>query len=143
AIAAALFVVEPHMSGLGGDAFYHLHLAGSGAAEVYNGTGPAPASAEPERFAAGMAVRGPHSVSVPGALAALQAMHAAHGRLPWSRLFDAAIGHAREGFAVTHAYRSFAGNSLAVLTPDPRSRAAFLAGADTAPRIAGLIRQPA
>jgi gamma-glutamyltranspeptidase/glutathione hydrolase len=143
AVAATLFVVEPHMSGLGGDAFYHLHLAGGAAAEVYNGTGPAPASADPERFAAGMAVRGPRSVSVPGALAALQAMHAAHGRLPWSRLFDAAIGHARDGFAVTHAYRSFAGDSLAVLTPDPRSRAAFLADADTAPPIGGLIRQPA
>ena len=143
AVATTLFVVEPQMSGLGGDAFYHAHLAERGAAEVYNGTGPAPASALPERFADGMPVRGPRSVSVPGALAALQAMHAAHGRLPWSRLLDAAIGHARDGFAVTHAYHYFAGLSLAVLAPDKLSRAAFLAGAEAAPPVAGLIRQPA
>jgi gamma-glutamyltranspeptidase/glutathione hydrolase len=142
AVATTLFVVEPQMSGLGGDAFYHAYLAGRGAAEVYNGTGRAPASALPERFAAGMPVRGPLSVLVPGALAALYAMHAAHGRLPWSKLLDAAIGHARDGFAVTHAYRYFAEQNLAVLDPHPLSRAAFLAGAEGAPPIAALIRQP-
>ncbi|MGH7211673.1 MAG: gamma-glutamyltransferase, partial [Acetobacteraceae bacterium] len=38
AISLALGVVEPMMSGLGGDGFYHVHIAATGAALVYNGT---------------------------------------------------------------------------------------------------------
>ncbi len=145
AVASTLFVVEPHMSGLGGDAFYHIHLAAEERGSVFNGTGPAPASSNPERFADGMPVRGPRSVSVPGALAGLHALHAAHGRLPWEGLFTHAIGCARDGFAVTHTYRRFAGENRAVVAADERSRAAFLAGAEEtgAPPIAGLIRQAA
>ena len=145
AVASTLFVVEPHMSGLGGDAFYHIHLAPEGRASVINGTGPAPASAEPARFGGGMPVTGPRSVSVPGALAGLHALHAAHGRLPWSSLFAHAIDWARDGFAVTHTYRRFSGDYRGVLAADRRSRAVFLAGAERegAPPIAGLIRQEA
>ncbi len=145
AVATTLFVVEPHMSGLGGDALYHIHLAAEGRSTVVNGTGPAPASASPERFGGGMPVAGPRSVSVPGALAGLHALHAAHGRLPWGALFASAIGCARDGFAVTHTYRRFAGENRAVLAADARSRAVFLAGAerDGAPPVAKLIRQEA
>jgi gamma-glutamyltranspeptidase/glutathione hydrolase len=145
AVAATLAVVEPHMSGLGGDAFYHLHEAGRPCGVVYNGTGPAPRSATPESYAAGMAVTGGRSVSVPGLLAGLQAMHAAHGRLGWAGLFTAAIRCAREGFAVTHAYRHFARTERGMLAADPRSRAVFLADPDQdgVPPLAGLIRQEA
>src|SRR5205085_5264004 len=51
ATAMALAVVEPMMSGLGGDAFYHVFDAKSGRAIVFNGTGPAPLAATPERYA--------------------------------------------------------------------------------------------
>src|SRR5437879_5944361 len=47
ATALALSVVEPMMSGLGGDAFYHVFDAKSGRAIVFNGTGPAPEAATP------------------------------------------------------------------------------------------------
>ena len=42
ATALALAVVEPMMSGLGGDAFYHVFGAKSGKSVVFNGTGSAP-----------------------------------------------------------------------------------------------------
>src|SRR5690349_17488472 len=71
AISLALGVVEPMMSGLGGDGFYHVHIAASDVAAVYNGTGPAPASATAQGFPSGMDVYGPRSISVPGSLAAL------------------------------------------------------------------------
>ncbi|MEJ0018093.1 MAG: hypothetical protein WDN25_16290 [Acetobacteraceae bacterium] len=46
-------------------------------ARCYNATGAAPLAATPERFrAAGIAVRGPLSVSTPGLLAGVGAMHA-------------------------------------------------------------------
>jgi len=49
ATALALRVVEPMMSGLGGDAFYHVFDAAAGEAVVINATGPAPRNATPER----------------------------------------------------------------------------------------------
>src|SRR5579862_5330096 len=69
ATALALAVVEPMMSGLGGDAFYHVFDAKTGRAVVFNGCGPAPRAASPERYAAGIPRTGPMSVSVPGMLA--------------------------------------------------------------------------
>ena len=141
AIALTLGVVEPMMSGLGGDGFYHVHVARGGAAKVYNGTGPAPLAAKPEAFPDGMAVHGPRSVSVPASLAALGAMHAAHGRRSWNTLATHAITHAEEGFAATHGYRHFATDNQRQLAADPRSRATFLADG-AAPSLAGLIRQP-
>ncbi len=142
AVATTLAVVEPHMSGLGGDALYHVFLARTGGSEVFNGTGAAPASASAERFADGIAVRGPRSVSVPGALAGLAALHTAHGTRPWSALFGAAIEAARDGFAVTHAYRHFSADTRAVLAADARSRAVFLDDG-APPPVGALVRQEA
>ena len=91
----------------------------------------------------GIAVRGPLSVSTPGLLAGIGAMHAAHGSLSWRQLCGPAIEHAREGFAVTHHYRHFAGDVRAVLAADARSRGVFLNDLDVGvPPLAALIRQP-
>ena len=75
ATALALAVVEPMMSGLGGDAFYHVFDAETGRAVVFNATGPAPRAATPERYAGGIPRTGPISVSVPGMIAGLGMMH--------------------------------------------------------------------
>ena len=88
ATGIVLSVVEPMMSGLGGDAFYQVFDAATGRAIVFNGTGPAPATATPERYAGGIPRTGPLSVSVPGMLSALDRMHRRFGRLPWRDLFD-------------------------------------------------------
>jgi gamma-glutamyltranspeptidase / glutathione hydrolase len=144
AIALTLGVVEPGMSGLGGDGFYQVYTANDATSRCYNATGAAPLAAAPERFhRGGIAVRGPLSVSTPGLLGGLGAMHAAHGMLPWRQLCGPAIGHARDGFAVSHHYRHFAGEARAVLAADPRSHTVFLAGmAAGVPPLATLIRQP-
>src|SRR5437868_10600612 len=54
AVSLALGVCEPMMSGLGGDGFYHVYMAKSGRADVFNGTGPAPQAATPERYSGGI-----------------------------------------------------------------------------------------
>ncbi|HZU90926.1 MAG TPA: gamma-glutamyltransferase [Stellaceae bacterium] len=141
ATAAALAVVEPMMSGLGGDGFYHVYDHTSRRAIVFNGTGPAPAAATPERYRGGIPRTGPLSVSVPGMLAGLGLMHERFGRLPWRDLFAEAIRYARDGFAATPHYRHFAAENLTVLRPDPRSAAVFLAGGE-APSLAAPIVQP-
>ncbi len=111
AISLTLGVVEPHMSGLGGDGFYHTLMNGIG--QVYNGCGFAPASATADSYAGRMDVTGPRSVSLPGSLGGIAAMHAAHGKLPWARLFTSAIEHARYGFGATAHYVNFAADSHA------------------------------
>ncbi len=127
ATALALAVVEPMMSGLGGDAFYNVFDAASGRAVVFNATGPAPQAATPERYSSGIPRTGPMSVSVPGLMAGLGAMHRQFGRLPWRDLFTQAIDYASDGFGATAHYRNSAGEHLATLTADRRSAAVFLA----------------
>lgn len=141
ATAASLAVVEPMMSGLGGDAFYHVFDAKSGRSTVYNGTGPAPRAATPERYAAGIPRTGPMSASVPGMLAGLGAMHRAHGRLPWRDLFAEAVAQARDGFGATPHYRHFADENRAVLRADQRSAVVFLRDGE-APAAGTAILQP-
>jgi gamma-glutamyltranspeptidase len=126
ALAVTLSVVEPMMSGLGGDGFYHVFGRGTREAVVFNGTGPAPRAATPERYAGGIPACGPLSVSVPGSVGAWGAMHARFGRRPWASLFEAALAYARDGFGVTRAYRHFAGEQRAVLAADRRTAATFL-----------------
>src|SRR4051812_18829837 len=140
ATALALSVVEPMMSGLGGDAFYNHYEQASGRAAVFNGTGPAPRTATPERYAAGIPRTGPSSVSVPGMLAGLGMMHRQFGRLPWSELCGEAIHLARDGFGATPHYRHFAGEHLATLRADRRSAAALLEGGE-APSVGAAIVQ--
>src|SRR5262249_51968272 len=56
AVGLALGVCEPMMSGLGGDGFYHVFVAGKTEATVFNGSGPAPKAATPERYRGGIPI---------------------------------------------------------------------------------------
>jgi gamma-glutamyltranspeptidase len=142
AVAATLSVVEPFMSGLGGDGFYHAYLRRTGEALVFNGTGPAPRAATPARYAGGIPLSGPLAVSVPGSVGAWGAMHARFGRRPWASLLETALHYARDGFGATRAYRHFAGEQVAPLGADRESRAVFLRDGQ-APRVGTPIVQPA
>jgi len=141
ATALALAVVEPMMSGLGGDAFYHVFDGTTGKSVVFNGTGPAPRAATPERYAGGIPRSGPLSVSVPGMLAGLGMMHKQYGTLPWAQLCAEAIRLARDGFGATPHYTRFAGDLAPVLRADKRSAAVFLRDGE-GPAVGTTITQP-
>src|SRR5437763_354555 len=140
ATAFALSVVEPMMSGLGGDGFYQVFDAKTGRAVVFNGTGPAPRAATPERYAGGIPRTGPLSVSLPGLVAGLGMMHKQFGRLPWRELFAEAIHFAREDFAATPHYRHFAAEHADTLRADPRSAGVFLADGAAPPVGAAIVQ---
>jgi gamma-glutamyltranspeptidase len=144
AIGLSLSVVEPMMSGLGGDGFWQVHTAGDGRTRCWNGTGAAPFAATPERFrSSGIAVRGPLSVSTPGFVAGLAAMHAGLGSRSWRDLCAPAIEQAKDGFCTTPHYRNFARDFRGALTADRRTHAVFLQGLDAGvPALAAVIRQP-
>ena len=129
ATAAALGVVEPLMSGIGGDGFIMAYRAqdpntGHDSLRVCNGTGAAPYAATLERYRQGIPMKGILSVSVPGLLNAWLDTHEAYGALPLGDVLAPAIALAEDGFPVTHYLSgAIAGDSL--LREFPTSRAIF------------------
>jgi gamma-glutamyltranspeptidase/glutathione hydrolase len=113
ATAAVLAVVYPHMTGLGGDAFWLIHDGASGEVGYLNGGGKAAGGATIAALTArglgDVPLRGivPATLTVPGAVASWTAAHARHGRLPLSRVLAAATAYARDGFPVTARLSSF------------------------------------
>jgi gamma-glutamyltranspeptidase/glutathione hydrolase len=140
AVSLTLGVVEPHMSGLGGDGFWQVWDAAKASGTCINGTGAAPAAATPAAYPSGIPVHGPLSTSVPGLVAGLALLHRRFGTLPWATLFGHAIEAARDGFAATHAWRHFAGEQRSRLAGE--SRHLFLDGDAPAP-LGALVVQPA
>lgn len=109
AVQAALTVVEPQSSGIGGGAFLLYWDASDHKLYAYDGRETAPAKATPELFMNKdgtpftfvEAVVGGRSVGVPGVLRALNLAHQAHGKRPWAQLFAPAIQLAEGGFEIT------------------------------------------
>lgn len=101
AIAVALNVVEPHMSGLGGDLFALVVDTRTGEVWAIDGTGLVPLEATPDRLHHGVPADGPLSIAVPGAARAWELLHARWGRLPLHELLAPAIELAADGFPVS------------------------------------------
>jgi gamma-glutamyltranspeptidase/glutathione hydrolase len=104
ATAAVLGVVEPHMTGIGGDAFALVHDDGD--YEALNASGPAPAAATLDAYAergadSGIPSDGGLPVTVPGAVDGWRRLLARYGSRPLAALLDPAIRYAREGVPVT------------------------------------------
>ncbi len=125
ATAAALNVVEPLMSGIGGDGFTMVYRKADDRLEVCNGTGAAPYAATRERYQAqGIPMKGILSVSVPGLVNSWLDVHERYGTLPLARCFAPAIDLAANGFPVTHVLsRAIASDAL--LCRFPTSQAVF------------------
>ena len=105
AAVAVLGVVEPHSTGIGGDCFCLYAPAGTGRVVALNGSGRAPAAARIDWFEAqgitALTNTSPHTVTIPGAVAAWETLLAAHGSKGLDELLQPAIRFAEEGFAVT------------------------------------------
>ena len=114
ATAAALNVVEPNMSGIGGDGYIMVYNREAGTIEVCNATGAAPYAAALERYqATGIPVKGVLSASVPGLLDGWMSAHSKYGSLSLAQVFDPALDLADNGFPVTHVLSGvIAGDSL-------------------------------
>lgn len=102
ATAACLTVVEPTSNGIGGDAFALVWLDGK--LHGLNASGQCPQGLSIDRLRADghetMPQQGWMTVTVPGTPSAWAALSERFGVLPFERLFEPAIAHARDGFAI-------------------------------------------
>ena len=103
AIGACLNVVEPMMSGIGGDGFIMVYMKDSDELRVINASGKSPMAATREMYlATGIPHKGITSVLVPGLLAGWYEAHKRFGLLPWSQILDPSIELAECGFPVSN-----------------------------------------
>ncbi len=130
AAAAALAVIEPAMTGIGGDCFVLIAPKGGDKVIAYNGAGRAPAAASAdwflERGISAIAPDSVHSVTVPGAVEAWCRLSDDHGKLGIDRLLQPAIELAAKGFIVAPKVASDWRRSADRLRADPIARAVLL-----------------
>jgi gamma-glutamyltranspeptidase/glutathione hydrolase len=115
AVAAALAVVEPYSSGLGGGGFFLLHRAADGLQVMVDGRETAPSGVARSQYfdAEGRPIpeattRGGTAAAIPGTPAALAFLATRYGRLPLSASLAPAIKLAHEGFRVDSRYAQIA-----------------------------------
>jgi gamma-glutamyltranspeptidase len=125
ATAAALNVVEPMMSGIGGDGFIMVYWKDADRIDIANGTGAAPYAASRDRYLPhGIPMKGILSTSVPGLVHSWIDAHEKYGTLSLNEVFGPALDLADNGFPVTH-YLSRAIASDKLLCEFPTSRAVY------------------
>jgi gamma-glutamyltranspeptidase / glutathione hydrolase len=133
ATAITLTLVEPVSNGIGSDA-YAIVWDGR---ELHglNASGRSPAAWTLDYFGGQKAIptRGWNSVSVPGCVSAWVELHRKWGKLPFARLFEAAIRYGREGFLVSPTIAGQWEKQLGELKAQPGFVEAFMPGA-RAPR---------
>jgi len=105
AVAAALNVVEPMMSGMGGYGTILVYSAAEGRIRFLNASGRIPRGVDSDAFRAPTPGyrenrRGAKAVSTPGNVNAWASMSREYGRLPWADLLEPAARLAEEGYEV-------------------------------------------
>jgi len=133
AITAALAVVEPYGSGLGGGGFWLLHNAKDGRQTMVDGREVAPSSASKNMYLdkngdviKGASINGPKAAGIPGVPAGLEYLAKRYGRLSLKETMAPAIKYAEEGFPVTERYQKLAGFRLKVMQSYPSTATIFL-----------------
>jgi gamma-glutamyltranspeptidase/glutathione hydrolase len=142
AVAAVETVTLVPMCSLGGDSFVLLYDAATSAITGVNSSGVAATGATAAYYRAQghrtMPLTGPHAVSVPGEVAAWEAIHRRFCTQPFAGLLDSAIGYAEDGFPIPPGIgRNFASNA-AKLAQFP-STAAVLLRQGTPPREGDIL----
>jgi gamma-glutamyltranspeptidase/glutathione hydrolase len=145
AAVATLCVVEPHMTGIGGDCFC-LVARPDVPIWGYNGSGRTGAAMRLEALRAQgldtIASDSIHSVTVPGAVEAWDAILQAHGRLGLARVLQPAIRYAEEGFPIAPRIGSDWAGLVTKLAADPGSARHYLVGG-RAPAVGDVLKLPA
>lgn len=133
AVTAALAVVEPYSSGIGGGGFWLLHQANKLKDIMLDGREKAAYKAHRDMYLdqqgnviQGASMDGPLAAGIPGVPAALQHLAERYGRLPLATSLQPAIDYASKGFEVDEHYRRMAGFRLNALNQSVAAAEVFL-----------------
>jgi len=148
AVTAALGVVEPYGSGIGGGGFFLLHREQDDFQTMVDGRETAPGAAHRDMYLdqdgeviPGLSVDGPLSAGIPGTPAALVHLAENYGALTLSESLAPAVRLAREGFPVDAVYRRMATFRLEALNAHPEA-ARILLEQGSVPAEGSILRQP-
>lgn len=147
AASAVLSLVEPNMTGLGGDLFAVFWSADEERVVGLDASGRAGARMTPEQIRADgfdrVPYQGPGSVTVPGAIAGWAALLERYGTMPLGEVLQPAIGLAEDGFPVSPIIAGQWQAQLDLLQEDPGATATYLVDEGTrAPRAGEWFRNP-
>ena len=129
AVAATEAVTLVPLCGMGGDSFVLLYEAATGQVTGVNSSGAAATGATADYYRSRghktMPIDGPHSISVPGEVAAWEEVQRRFCSKPLSQLLETAIDYAEAGFPVSPGIgRSFA-HAVDKLSQFPASAAIY------------------
>ncbi len=146
AVNAALGVVYPHMTGMGGDAFWLIYSAREGRLYALNGSGRAVSGATRDVYRGlghgAIPQRGVLSaVTVPGAVDSWCMAHERFGKLPLSAALAPAIAYARDGYPVSAGQARFTAAGAAMLAGHSAAQT-FMPGGKP-PAAGDIMRFPA
>jgi gamma-glutamyltranspeptidase/glutathione hydrolase len=147
AVSAALAVVEPASSGVGGGGFYLLRVAADGRNVMVDARETAPAAATRDMYLGadgkprpGASTEGPLAAGIPGEPAAWAWLAEKYGRLPLAASLAPAIRLARDGFPLYERLANAIRVKKAALARSPDAARAFLVK-NEAPAVGTTIRQ--
>lgn len=133
AVSAALAVVEPAGSGLGGGGFWLLHRVSDGFETMIDGREKAPLAAHKDMYLdqqeneiKGLSRNGALSAGIPGLPAALVHLSEKYGQLPLQQVLQPAINFARNGFAIGERHRRLLKFRLSQLQKNQQAAVIFL-----------------
>ncbi len=123
-------LTEPHMTGLGGDAFILIYLAKTKEVKFINATGQAPMAATVDLYKSkgGLPEDGPLSVIVPGAIGGMELALQKYGSRPMSDVLAPAIDIAENGYPVTESLAGSLRSSRAKLAKAASTRKIWFNG---------------
>ena len=148
-----LGLVEPQSSGIGGGGYILYHDAADNSVTAIDGRETAPSDA-PDTYLSQISAtdtrtpqpdtrRSGRSIGVPGIMAALGTLHAAHGKTQWSELVQPAISLSEDGFDISPRLATTIEDNATDLARDPEAAAYYLNPDGTGKKAGTHLTNPA
>ena len=135
AVAATETVTMVPMCGIGGDSFILLYEAANGHVTGMSSAGVPGSGTSADYYRkqglTKMPLEGPHSVGVPGEVAAWEEVHRRFCSKPFDQLLDTAVGYAEDGFALPPKIAQSFSSTHKRLAAFPSTAEVLLAGGRT------------
>jgi gamma-glutamyltranspeptidase/glutathione hydrolase len=149
AVSAALAVVEPSSSGLGGGGFYLLHRQSDGFETMLDAREKAPGAASRDMYLdkAGnpidnASIDGALAAAIPGEPAAFEYLARKYGKLTLKQSLQPAIRLARDGFPLYARLQGGIRFKRDRMLRSPEAAKVFLTADGAVPELGALIKQP-